>query len=297
MTIRETLRKIKYWYKGKFGGGYLVKKSDSELFSLLRHEGHRIEKSHYNDIFDSNYIVYSDKRNVLLCIISILTDRNTDYQFDPSVVWAKDIVTNFDDFPSKFIEAKSSDDYTRDISYESLYQLMSNRRSCRIWADKQPNTNELEEIANKLVESAITAPNSGNRQGWRFKVILSEKEKSLFKGIKEKHTYNAPMLIFVGVDKRLFFAYGKSETSFYVDVGAAVQNMITAAQTTGLDSCWNHFSMELITSRKSNAVQYKKICDSLNIPDYIEPVAVLALGKAAFIPPIPSRMKVNEFLL
>lgn len=297
MNLRVYLRILKFWLKSKVKRNMLDKKSDSELFSLLRHEGHRIEKSHYNNVFDKHKIAYSDKKKTLIEIIAILVSRKKTYEDDPSVIWAKEIVNHFDDFIEGFIRSKSCDNYERGVSYETYYNLISNRRSCRVWASDQLSEDELLYVSKKLIQAAIVAPNSGNRQGWRFKTVISEKEKLLFKGIKEKHTYEAPMILFVGVDKRLFFAYGKGETSFYVDSGAAVQNMITAAQTLGLDTCWNHFARDFIVSRKSNVVQYRKICEELNIPAYIEPIAILAVGKADFIPPEPKRMSYDEFVL
>lgn len=295
--MKSKLREIKFYLKSKQDDRTLIKKSNSELMSLLRHEAHRIEKSQYNNVFDKYKTAYEHKCQLIIKIIAILSGRDGKYDTDPSVLWALDIVNSFDDITQLFIEQNSKSGYERGVSYDTLYRLFDNRRSCRVWSDEQPNNGELELLGQKMVQAAITAPSSGNRQGLRFKVITEEESRFLFKGIKEKHTYTAPMLIFTGVDKRLYFAYGKHETSFYVDGGAAVQNMVTSAQTLGLDSCWNHFTSEFISSRKSNIEQYELIKDKLNIPDYIEPIAILAVGKADYIPPKPERMTLDSFFI
>jgi hypothetical protein len=34
-----------------------------------------------------------------------------------------------------------------------------------------------------------------------------------------------------------------------------------------------------------------------SIPDYIEPIAILAIGKPEFVPPRPERMNISELLM
>ncbi|ELZ56304.1 NADH dehydrogenase/NAD(P)H nitroreductase [Haloferax sp. ATCC BAA-646] len=175
--------------------------------------------------------------------------------------------------------------------------LLKSRRSTRTWADNQPSEKRLRKIAYQMIEGAKWAPNSGNRQAWRFKIIIDDEKKKLLDGIKEEHTVSAPLLIFVGMDTRLYGDVADSETSIYLDAGAAIMQMVLTAHNAGLGTCWNHFGKDLIKSRESNKEDYQKFTNRLDIPDYIEPMAIVCVGKPEFIPPIPERSDNERYII
>lgn len=274
----------------------LEKLSDSELLSLMRHEAHRIEKSIYNNIFQLKYSVYLEKARRLDYIFTILESRHS-YFSEPTLNWAKDIRASFDNLESDFIIPNSGE--SKPFSKLSLIDYCrqaKERRSIRVWADNQPNKSDWLEIADLIIDCARWTPCSGNRQPWRFKVLIEKEQKLLLTKLKEEHCTNAPLLIFVGMDKRFYgsLSKGKHETALFVDAGAAIMNMIVGANQAGLGTCWNHFGKDMIASREVNKLAYKNFCKKMDIEEYIEPVAILAVGLPEYIPPTPARMTVDR---
>lgn len=268
-----------------------------QLLSLMRHESHRIEKAIYNDIFQKKISIYQEKYLRINIILDILKNRNYP-QNDPCVEWCNKIQSSFNDLKSDFIIPNSAQPEQYDTrKADSLLNLFSSRRSIRVWANNQPNEEELYEFGLKLIDAARWAPNSGNRQTWRFRIILEKKEKELFSKIKERHCVESPMLIFIGMDKRLYGAFGDNNECLLLDAGAAIMQMVLLAHNSGLGVCWNHFAKEFINTRKINTDIYEIICEKIGIPDHIYPVAILSIGIPKYLPPVPSRMNIEQLLL
>lgn len=275
----------------------LQKLSDSELLSIVRHESHRIEKSVYNDRLDDKKEYYLEKKERAENAIEVLKDRGITKE-NPTIKWANDILESINNLQQKFVEKNKRAPKKFDMDrFEEFNNFLKERRSVRVWSKDQPDVSELEKIADKMIEAAKWAPNSGNRQAWRFRIITEREEKLLLEELKEQHTVNAPLLIFVGMDRRLYGDVADSETSIYIDAGAAIMQMILSSHRAGLGTCWNHFGDDLIKSRESNKKAYSNFCEELEIPSYIEPIAIICAGKAEFIPPRPSRLDNSSLLL
>ncbi len=275
----------------------LASRSTDELLSLMRHEAHRIEKSIYNDILAAKHRIYHEKKVRIDAIHAILGERGYPAD-DPSVAWSRAISAAFEDLEEGFIRKHSlrAPTFDPDAADEFIAFLRA-RRSVRVWAKSQPPTEELVAFAHRMIDAARWAPNSGNRQTWRFVILARPEEKALLAGIKEAHTVNAPLVIFVGMDRRLFGALGPSERSLFIDGGAAVMQMVLLAHRCGIGSCWNHFARDLIESRNANEEAYRRLTEAMGIPDYIEPVALVAIGVPEFLPPVPDRMNVESLLI
>ncbi|ELF6473811.1 nitroreductase family protein [Vibrio vulnificus] len=270
--------------------------SEPELLSLMRHEAHRIEKSMYNDIFESKHGYYLEKAKRLDCIFDIFESRAL-YETEPTVLWAKEIREAFSDLESSFITPNSRK--SKDFDQSKLTEFanhIKDRRSVRVWADKQLGKSEWLSIADSMIDCARWSPCSGNRQPWRFKVITEHHDKMLLDKLKEEHCTSAPLLIFIGMDRRVYGSLSNKdyETALFVDAGAAIMNMIVGANQAGLGTCWNHFGRDLIESREVNKIAYSNFSKELKIEDYIEPVAILAVGLPKYIPPTPARMTIES---
>ncbi|MBE3667131.1 hypothetical protein BOO35_18865 [Vibrio navarrensis] len=270
--------------------------SSEELLSLMKHEAHRIEKSIYNGIFEDKKNIYIEKFNRIKNIVSILEERK-ELISDPSYLWAKDIFLTFNDLENGFIEPRSLNAKSFDMERLNVSsEILNSRRSTRVWSKCQLEKNEFEKISNILINCGIHAPCSGNRQPWKFLPMIDQKEKMLLKGLKEEHCTSAPLLIFVGMDKRVYGSLsGKyDESAMYLDAGACIMAMISAANDAGLGTCWNHFAKDMIFARKSNIQRYSEFSNYMKIPDYIEPMAILAIGIPEFLPPVPVRLSVEN---
>jgi nitroreductase len=288
-----------YLYSSFYPYLAIKKLTDDELLSLMRHEAHRIEKSTYNDIFKTKYGMYLEKAKRLDCIFFTFKQRNK-FATESTVLWAKKIRASFENLYDGFISPNSSK--AKEYSFtklESFANQISERRSIRVWDTEQLENTEWLKIANLMVDSARWAPCSGNRQPWKFKVLIEKKDKILLGKLKEEHCISAPLLIFVGMDKRVYGSLSNKdyETALFVDAGAAVMAMITGAHESGLGTCWNHFGRDLIESRKVNQETYHQFCKVLDIEEYIEPVAILAVGIPKYIPPTPARMDIKDLII
>jgi len=123
-----------------------------------------------------------------------------------------------------------------------VLKAISERYSCRAFADKKPS----DEIMNAIAKAAVEAPSGMNKQGWR---VIMVKDTALIKEMDDdgmaslkaqadqsayermmgrggKLFYNAPCM-FVVVNEK-----GGSE----LDVGLVTENITLAAQSLGLGS-------------------------------------------------------------
>ncbi|WP_114952860.1 nitroreductase family protein [Sphingosinicella terrae] len=271
--------------------------STDELLAFARHDAHRIEKAFYNRIFEPKRSYFEQRRANVLRTAELLRERKFDMS-EPTLKWAEHIALTFDELEEKFIRPHCTEPQPvqPDLA-DSIIALAARRRSSRVWASEQPSAESLEAFAYKMIDAARWAPNSGDRQPWRFKIISRPEDKLLLKGLKEEHCYAAPCLIFVGTDRRVYGALGQQEAGLYIDAGAATMLMVLAAHASHYGVCWNHFSRDLIESRPRNREIYDGFVREMDIPDFIEPVAIVAFGVAAFHPPVPPRMKVESLLL
>lgn len=283
--FRKLKSQIRFLIEEKENRTYTIQQKRS----LARHEAHRIEKSYYNNIYIPNKEVYNAKA---LRINKLLASHT-----DPADLWAKTIADNVGTLESSFINENSISDYTRPVSYPQMVNLQKHRRSVRVWDHERAKKIDWELTAQKLITSAIWAPHSGNRQAIRFLPLNTQEERSHLSKLKEQHTVNASLNIVCFADRSLYHAYGDGETSQYFDGAACVANMIHAAQALGLDTCWNHFAKDFIGSRSKNKLLYMKFCNRFKIPDSYEPLAILSIGIAAFIPPTPARMSTDDFII
>lgn len=280
-----------------FGSSDPATLSNDELLAFMRHDAHRIEKSFYNRIFLAKRDYYEDRRKNVRDCIALLKQRGYDMS-EPTVVWADMIATRFEHLEQEFIEPNSTVARPFDpFRMDAFIGLAASRRSSRVWAAEQPGQEELVSCARKLIDAARWAPNSGDRQPWRFLIMADPAEKHLLKHIKEQHCYDAPCLIFVGADRRFYGGLGENEAGLHIDGGAAIMQMVLAAHAGNFGVCWNHFSRDLIDSRPRNQEIYAAFARKMRIPDHIEPIAVIAFGVAAFHPPVPPRMAVESLLI
>lgn len=128
-------------------------------------------------------------------------------------------------------------------------KVIKQRRSIRSYKDEQIKEEELQAV----LEAGLYAPNAGD-QAWHFTVIqnrellnkLNHAAKEAAKQTDLQHLrdlghneefnclYNAPTLIIVSGDEQ-------APVPLEADCAAATQNMLLAAESIGLGSCWIFF--------------------------------------------------------
>ena len=158
------------------------------------------------------------------------------------------------------------------MNFEDFNQLVHARASHRKYSEDPVSDDEIRSI----VETARVAPSGHNYQPWKFIAIRSksiiqkidaalDKElKTLYTGLPEEfvkklegyrfyfeHFKNAPVSIVVLTKKYFYKPIDSIPVEYGVElpkmehfdmellgIGAAIQNMLLAAQAQGLASCW-----------------------------------------------------------
>ncbi len=167
-----------------------------------------------------------------------------------------------------------------------VLETIKNRRSIRQYSSKQIKEEELDAI----LEAAIYAPSAVNQQPWYFTIIQNQEmiefintiaKKNMTKDSSERvknrgmnenfHTfYHAPTVIMVS---------GKKDWQYsFTDCCAAIENMLLAAESLGIGSCWIGFIRYFL--------QDKEAVKKLNIPAEFEPYYAVCLGYKASKDPI-----------
>ena len=144
----------------------------------------------------------------------------------------------------------------------SSIDFVLSRRSIRRYEEKDIPSDILE----KIIEAGRQAPSTANRQPRRF-IILTDYEikKELSKGLFNRFLKNSPVVI-VGCANPKDLLTGKWAS---IDTAISLQNMVVAAWTLGIGSCWiGDFKEE-------------KVKQLLNIPAKWKVVALVTFGYPA----------------
>ena len=177
-----------------------------------------------------------------------------------------------------------------------VLKTIAGRRSIRQYREEQIKDTELKAI----LEAGLQAPSGHDSQSWHFTVIqkrelideISAGSKMAMRksgvewiaklGDVEKYNifYNAPTVVIL--------AAKKDALSPVADVCAALQNMVIAAESLGIGSCWMGFAAFYFSAPQS----YKKI----GIPEGYEVQYAMTLGyKPAGWKANPRQRKYEDF--
>lgn len=187
-----------------------------------------------------------------------------------------------------------------------VLESIKNRRSIRSYLPEQIKDDELEII----LESAVYAPTAHNDQPWHFTVIQNKKfidmmdseSKKILKQDKElmgrinleskKLVANKEIKIGKSLNFNIFYkaptvivVSGKKNAMHPLhDCCAATQNMLIAAESIGIGTCWIGLSTFFFQNTKN--------IEKLNLPDGYEPYFTVTLGyKASHNNKAPKRNK------
>ncbi len=157
-------------------------------------------------------------------------------------------------------------------------KVIASRRSIRKFKDEQIKDEELKLI----LDAGLMAPSGHNDQSWYFTVLQN---KSLIKevsdGAKEgMRKSGVDWIVTMGSNEKLNIFYNaptaiivsakKDAVTPLADICAAMQNMLLAAESIGIGSCWIGFARFYFSSPES----YTR----LGIPDGYEAHYGLVLG-------------------
>jgi len=160
-----------------------------------------------------------------------------------------------------------------------FFDVVTSRRSIRSFTDETVSGEDLR----KILDAAHAAPSAGNMQP-RDIIIVTEVDvkKSLSQAaLGQQFVEQAPVvLVFCAVPERSATRYGYRGMRLYCqqDVAAAVENATLAAHALGLGSCW------------VGAFDPLEVAEVLDIPEGVEPQAMLPVGHPAESPRPTPRM-------
>lgn len=160
-----------------------------------------------------------------------------------------------------------------------VLEAIKGRRSIRSYKKKDVSN----AVIIKLINLASFAPSAGNTQPCEFIIVRKiEIKKNLAKcAFNQTFLNDAPVLLVVCANEsRSSQRYGTRGKTLYCiqDTAAAIQNILLAAHSFGLSTCW-------VGAFNENATK-----EILNIPLKIRPVAIITIGYGTEIPP-PRRMR------
>jgi nitroreductase len=163
----------------------------------------------------------------------------------------------------------------------SLIDVILTRRSIRRYEDKEIPKDVLDQI----VEAGRQSPSAVNKQPYRFVVVTRSEIKKEMKAIFSRFLEKAPVVI-VGCANTKSRLTGKWAV---VDTTIALQNMVVAAWSLGIGSCW------------IGSFNEQKTKQTLKIPENWKVVALIALGYPAETPkprkkkPTDELFGINQF--
>ena len=162
-----------------------------------------------------------------------------------------------------------------------VQSIIEGRRSIRRWTERAVPL----EMLKRLVRAALAAPTGCNLQVARYLILHTEEEMRAFKS--HEFSGEAARIVVLGDRRPYDLLVGLPPRNFYLDVGAAVQNLLLMAEALGLAACWATFDER----------DMERIRAHFSLSAYYEPVTYVALGYAAESAVPPGRIGVDEAIL
>lgn len=160
-------------------------------------------------------------------------------------------------------------------------ETILSRRSVRSFTEKAPDSDTIM----KTLEAARWAPSGLNNQPWRFLVVT---DRGTREGLARFTKYSdvvlgAPVSIVVCLD--LATSYNRDKD--IMAIGAAIQNILLAACSLGLGTCW----LGEIINRKEEVAPWLGLAKDLEI------MAVIVMGYPAQPPEEGERKPLEELMI
>jgi len=177
-----------------------------------------------------------------------------------------------------------------------VIQNILNRRSVRVYSEDQIKQEDLDLI----LQSGLYSPSACNNQPWHFSVIQNKeiletlntetKKELLHCGEEyfEKFAQNDIFNIFYNAPTVIVVSGEKASLVPQTDCAAASENMILAAESLNIGTCWVGLITYLFRSKEC-----QKYMEMLNIPEGYEPYYAINLGYKKIANPKPQPRREN----
>ena len=165
----------------------------------------------------------------------------------------------------------------------NFIELANQRSSIRNFAPMPVENEKLLQV----LEAARIAPSAANFQPWLF-IVITEPEllQMIYPLYPREWLTSAPLIIIALGDHNKGWHRGKDDKDFTeVDLAIAIDHMTLAATELGLGTCWVcNFDTQ-------------KLQDIFDLPDNIEPIALIPVGyPAAKTNPVKIRKSLEQIV-
>ena len=146
----------------------------------------------------------------------------------------------------------------------NFIDLAAQRYSVRNYENKPVEKFKLQYI----LEAARLAPSAVNFQPWHFVVLTDQDQLKTIHELYPRDWVNAAPVIIMALGDHKMGWHRKSDGKDYtdVDVAIAIDHLMLAATEQSLGTCWIcNFDAE-------------KCCEIFNLPENLEPIALVAVG-------------------
>ena len=134
------------------------------------------------------------------------------------------------------------------------------------------------DVLDQILEAGRQSPSAVNKQPYHFVIVSDPEIKKKMSGLASRFIKNAPLIV-VGCANTKALLTGKWATT---DTAIAMQNMVLAAWSLGVGSCW------------IGSFNKDKIRDILGIPKKWTILALITLGYPAEEPKPKKKKSIEE---
>ncbi len=164
-----------------------------------------------------------------------------------------------------FSENLQDSEKIRELYSSIVLSVIKGRRSTRKYLDCEvPDS-----IIEKILDAASFAPSAGDFQPYEFIVVKNAESRSyIAEACKQEWMAKAPVHIVACTNMKIASIYEERGMKLYgiQDTALAVGNLMIAAESLGLRTCW------------VGAFGEAQISILLQIPEYARPAAIITLG-------------------
>lgn len=177
-----------------------------------------------------------------------------------------------------------------------VIQNILNRRSVRVYSDEQIKQEDLDLI----LDAGLYSPSGCNMQPWHFSVVQNqelikelniETKKELLKSDIDRfkdYANNENFNVFYKAPTIIVVSGEKSALVPQTDCAAATENMILAAESLNIGTCWIGLVTFLLRGEKG-----QEYAEKLKIPEGYEPYYAITLGYKKYPNPKPQPRREN----
>lgn len=148
-------------------------------------------------------------------------------------------------------------------------EAILNRRSIRSYKAKPVEDEKIE----KILEAARWAPSAGNLQSVEYVIARDEETKGKLAAASygQEQVSEAPVDIVVCCNLSKISHYGQRGRELYSlqESGACIQNLMLAAHSLGMGTCW------------IGAFDEAEVRRAIGAPQDVKPIAIISVGYAA----------------